>query len=79
MLKALDAVDFLRQGGVELIHKMRVVPIAGIAVADPDDMVVKAMSWALRELVPHDPDAVRAFLTRHLDQLQTGGLPCCQR
>jgi 3-methyladenine DNA glycosylase AlkD len=26
-------------------------------------MVVKACSWALRELAARDPDAVRAFLT----------------
>ena len=32
---------------------------------DPDDMVVKALSWALRELVPHDPQAVRDFLAEH--------------
>ncbi len=25
-------------------------------------MVIKAMSWALRQLVVHDPDAVREFL-----------------
>jgi 3-methyladenine DNA glycosylase AlkD len=28
-------------------------------------MVVKALSWALRELVVHDPGAVRAFLQEH--------------
>jgi len=33
--------------------------------ADYDDMVVKALSWALRELVPHDPHAVQAFLDEH--------------
>jgi 3-methyladenine DNA glycosylase AlkD len=38
-------------------------------VDDRDDMVVKAMSWALRELVAHDPDAVRAFLSAHDDVL----------
>jgi 3-methyladenine DNA glycosylase AlkD len=32
-------------------------------------MVVKAMSWALRELVVHDPDAVREFLAEHEDVL----------
>ena len=29
---------------------------------DHDDMVVKALSWSLRELVKHDPDAVAWFL-----------------
>jgi 3-methyladenine DNA glycosylase AlkD len=28
-------------------------------------MVVKAMSWALRELAKRDPHAVRAFLSTH--------------
>jgi 3-methyladenine DNA glycosylase AlkD len=33
--------------------------------ADRDDLVVKALSWALRELVRHDPAAVAAFLDGH--------------
>jgi 3-methyladenine DNA glycosylase AlkD len=32
-------------------------------------MVAKAMSWALRELVIHDPEAVREFLKDHGDVL----------
>jgi 3-methyladenine DNA glycosylase AlkD len=32
-------------------------------------MVVKALSWALRELVVHDPDAVKVFLKEHEDVL----------
>jgi 3-methyladenine DNA glycosylase AlkD len=32
---------------------------------DHDDMVVKAMSWALRALVVYDPDAVRDFLIEY--------------
>jgi 3-methyladenine DNA glycosylase AlkD len=28
-------------------------------------MLTKATSWALRELVVHDPEAVRKFLTEH--------------
>jgi len=34
-------------------------------VHDADDMVVKALSWALRELAKRDPQAVSAFLTKH--------------
>lgn len=30
-----------------------------------DDMVIKALSWALRELAKHDPAAVRKFLQSH--------------
>ncbi len=40
----------------------RTLEICRLLVDDQDDMVVKAMSWALRELVPHDPRAVREFL-----------------
>lgn len=32
---------------------------------DHDDMVLKALSWALRELVPHDPQAVEDFLNEY--------------
>ena len=32
-------------------------------------MVAKAMSWALRELIVHDRDAVEAFLASHDDVL----------
>jgi 3-methyladenine DNA glycosylase AlkD len=40
----------------------RTLEICYILVKDRDDMVVKAMSWALRELSRRDSQAVRAFL-----------------
>jgi 3-methyladenine DNA glycosylase AlkD len=40
----------------------RTLDICERLVADRDDIVVKALSWALRALVPRDPDAVRGFL-----------------
>jgi 3-methyladenine DNA glycosylase AlkD len=43
----------------------RTLAVCRLLVADHEDMVVKAMSWALRCLVQHDPDAVRAFLAKH--------------
>lgn len=43
----------------------RTLAVCQKLVADRDDMVVKAMSWALRELVPHDPQGVRDFLREH--------------
>jgi len=43
----------------------RTLRICLLRVADPDDMVVKALSWALREAVKRDPGAVRRFLERH--------------
>jgi 3-methyladenine DNA glycosylase AlkD len=33
--------------------------------SDRDEMVAKAMSWALRELIVHDRSAVEAFVTEH--------------
>ena len=38
-------------------------------VDDRDEMVFKAMSWALRELVVHDSKAVRVFLGKYADRL----------
>ncbi len=43
----------------------RTIEVCRLLVDDHDDMVVKAMSWALRELVVHDPNAVRAFLREY--------------
>lgn len=39
--------------------------VCRLLVNDKDDMVVKAMSWALRELIPHDVNAVREFIKKH--------------
>lgn len=42
----------------------RTLNICRILIADRDDMVVKAMSWALRELAKRDAGAVKSFLDR---------------
>jgi 3-methyladenine DNA glycosylase AlkD len=47
----------------------RTLAVCRLLVDDSDDMVAKAMSWVLRELVVHDPEAVRAFLSAHHDAL----------
>ncbi|MDY7079356.1 MAG: DNA alkylation repair protein [Chloroflexota bacterium] len=47
----------------------RTLAVCRMLVYDRDDMVVKAMSWALRELVVHDPDAVSEFLDEYEDAL----------
>jgi 3-methyladenine DNA glycosylase AlkD len=47
----------------------RTLAVAKLLVDDREDMVVKAMSWALRELAKRDPDAVKAFLKEHDGQL----------
>jgi 3-methyladenine DNA glycosylase AlkD len=38
-------------------------------LGDSDDMVVKAMSWSLRELAKQDPEAVETFLQKEEDRL----------
>ncbi|MCP4659525.1 MAG: DNA alkylation repair protein [bacterium] len=43
----------------------RTLEICRLVVEDRDDMVVKALSWALRELAKRDPEAVREFLDEH--------------
>ena len=43
----------------------RTLEVCRILVSDRDDMVVKAISWSLRELSRRDPDAVRAFLLEY--------------
>ena len=47
----------------------RTLAVCQRLVDDHDDMVVKAMSWALRELVVHDPGTVRRFLEQYGDRL----------
>jgi len=47
----------------------RTLEVCGSLVADRDDMVVKAMSWALRELSKRDPEAVGLFLDEHQNVL----------
>jgi 3-methyladenine DNA glycosylase AlkD len=51
------------QGGTGDVR--RTLRVAARATADRDPMVAKALSWALRSLVAHDPIAVRAFLGAH--------------
>lgn len=47
----------------------RTLAVCAMLVEDRDDMVVKALSWALRELARRDPKSVRAFLAEHKDAL----------
>jgi 3-methyladenine DNA glycosylase AlkD len=47
----------------------RTLAVCRVVADDRDDMVVKALSWALRELIPHDRDAVWRFLRDHEDAL----------
>jgi 3-methyladenine DNA glycosylase AlkD len=47
----------------------RTLAVCRLLVDDKDDMVVKAMSWALRRLIAHDRDAVCAFIDEHKNVL----------
>jgi 3-methyladenine DNA glycosylase AlkD len=61
------ALNVRSQGGPGDID--RTLAVCRLLVDDHDDMVVKAMSWALRQLVVHDPDAVEQFLDAHEEVL----------
>jgi 3-methyladenine DNA glycosylase AlkD len=43
----------------------RTLAVCKLLVADHEDMVVKALSWALREVVYFDPKAVEGFIKEH--------------
>lgn len=47
----------------------RTLAICRALVTDRDDMVVKALSWALRELAKRDPAAVRRFVAAEGERL----------
>jgi 3-methyladenine DNA glycosylase AlkD len=66
-LASTVALNVASRGGTG--DPARTLALCAQLVDDHDDMVVKGMSWALRCLVPHDPQAVRAFLARHGDAL----------
>lgn len=43
----------------------RTLTVCSFLLNDRDDMVIKALSWALRALIAHDRSAVTAFLAQH--------------
>lgn len=47
----------------------RTLAVCRLLVDDRDDMVEKALSWALRCLVPHDRAGVEAFVARYESKL----------
>ena len=47
----------------------RTLRICSLLIGDRDDMIVKALSWALRALVTRDPDAVRRFISKNEGRL----------
>ena len=59
----VSTVALGRRGNPEDLR--RVAQICTLLAADRDDMVVKALSWALREVAKKHPKEARAFLTAH--------------
>jgi 3-methyladenine DNA glycosylase AlkD len=57
------ALNMRSQGGPGDVP--RTLAVCALLVDDHHDMIAKAMSWALRELVPHDPQALLAFMRQH--------------
>jgi 3-methyladenine DNA glycosylase AlkD len=63
----VSTVALSRRGEVEDVR--RVIEICALAVSDRDDMVVKALSWALRELAKKHEREARKFLAQHKGML----------
>ena len=47
----------------------RTLRICTLLIGERDEMIVKALSWALRALVARDPDAVRRFISKNEGRL----------
>lgn len=63
----VSTVELSRRG--ETADVRRTIEICTLLAADRDDMVAKALSWALRELAKKHPDEARGFLVKHKDIL----------
>lgn len=61
------ALNMRSQGGKG--DAPRTLAVCRLLAADHEDMVAKALSWALRELVVHDAKAVQTFIDQHQDVL----------
>jgi 3-methyladenine DNA glycosylase AlkD len=61
------ALNLKSRGGTGDVK--RTLMICEMLVADHDDMVVKALSWALRGLTVHEPQVVRRFLDENSETL----------
>ena len=63
------ALNVRSQGGYG--DTPRTIAVCQLLADDHEDMIEKALSWALRELVIHDPDAVKLFLSDYDSVLAT--------
>ncbi len=66
-LVATVALNCKARGGTG--DAQRTVGICRFLIEDRDDMVVKAMSWALRELAKREPEAAEGFLREYGQRL----------
>jgi hypothetical protein len=57
------ALNIRTHGGIG--DTPRTLAVCELLVNDHDDMIVKALSWALRALAVHNPEAVTDFLSTH--------------
>jgi len=61
------ALNLKSRGGIG--DTMRTIKVCEKVVDDHQDMIQKALSWALRELAKRDPGAVISFLDRYENRL----------
>ena len=59
----VSTISLSRRGKPEDLR--RTIEICSLLVSDCDDMVIKALSWALRELAKKDPKKAHRFLQTH--------------
>jgi 3-methyladenine DNA glycosylase AlkD len=59
----VSTVVLSRRGKLDDLR--RVLKVCSLLGADKEDMVVKALSWALREMAKKHPEEARAFLEEH--------------
>lgn len=59
----VSTVALSRRGLAQDVRK--VVEICVLLATDREDMVVKALSWALRELAKKHPEQVKTFIAKH--------------
>jgi 3-methyladenine DNA glycosylase AlkD len=63
------ALNLKARGGTAQGDAKRTLAIAAMLVDDREDMVVKALSWAIRALAVVNPVAARGFLKEHGQRL----------
>ncbi len=63
----VSTVALSRRGNEDDLR--RVSRICALLAADKEDMVVKALSWALREIAKKHPEEARTFLEKHKNTL----------